>query len=229
MNRKAAFFVEGQTEQIFIKKLLEEIGGVNSISFKEQKLHSKQYITLTHARSPKPKYFILIVDCARDEHVKSAILEQRSNLINSGYELIVGLKDLHPKKRSEKARVLKGLAYGVPTNDINIELRLSIMEIEAWFLQEYSHFERIEPTLSLEFIKMHFNFEPDTKSTESIDEPAKLLHNIYQLAGKGYKKKKSQVARTVRSLDYEKLYCSSIKRNKSLSSFIGVINDFFSR
>ena len=228
MTRKVAIFVEGQTEQIFVKRLLEEIAGRSSISFEEKILPDNKGVLLLQKMPKKSvnRYFALIVNCCNDEKVKSAILDNRISLIKHGYSLIIGLRDLYPYRIQDKAKVERGLAYGVPTKEITIAFLLAVMEIESWFLQEVNHFARISSMLTSSYLKSNFHFNPSVENAENINAPANFLHTIYKAAGKAYRKKKNQVNRTVGVLDYENIYLNCSQLNRSLNTFIETIDNF---
>ena len=69
--KRLAIFVEGQTEQIFVSKLLREIAGKKNILVEEQIANGragKRFITVLKASSSQTneKYFVLIRDCRND-------------------------------------------------------------------------------------------------------------------------------------------------------------------
>lgn len=224
--KKLAIFVEGQTESIFTKKLLEEIAGKKSISFRESKANELTQLTEKSSDEKKFKYYVLIVDCGNDESVKSRILENRDSLIKAKYDLVLGLRDLYPHPRSDLKRVLQGLYTRVPTRDIKIELCLAIMEVEAWFLQEEKHFQLIHESLTNAEIVAKAGFNPETDNAENIDLPAELLKEIYNIAGMSYRKTRKQVERTVNILDYENLYLNLPNKLEYLKQFLGYIDEF---
>ena len=80
--KKLAVFVEGQTEQLFIEKLLEEAAGKNNISIEKRQAlggqSAKRKLKLIEAskRDSDHKYFAQIIDCGSDENVKSDIRDR---------------------------------------------------------------------------------------------------------------------------------------------------------
>jgi hypothetical protein len=229
MTRKLAVFVEGQTEQIFTKKLIAEIAGRKNVAFEERKYHAKRIINVAltdNEGNDKPSRFVLIVDCGRDEHVKSVILEQRQSLINSKYELVIGLRDLHPLSKADYPKLEMGLKTRVPTRDIPIEFVIAVMEVEAWFLQEWTHYEKIDPGLTIQNIVNAIHFNPKTDNADDVLLPADTLNQIYRLAGKSYSKARLKVERTVESLDYENIYLNVRGKLPQLNQFIEHIDNF---
>ncbi|NPD47599.1 DUF4276 family protein [Lentimicrobium sp. S6] len=231
---KIAFFVEGLTEQEFVKKLLAEVFGEKDIMFEIKAIMGspKTKITLTSIESPiidgEKRYYILIYNCGGDSSIKSYILDQRNGLIKSGYSKIIGLRDVYPDvERQNTHRLLTGLNYKLPQKDIPISFVLSIMEIESWFIAEENHFQNIDAGLTPVFIETHFGFNPSTYNTELIDEPAKMLNDVYQLVGKSYRKKNASITRTINAMDYHNIYFNTHNRISSIGQLIGEIEEIF--
>jgi len=226
--KKLAIFVEGQTEQIFVAKLLTEIAGKKNIVIENQtKIKELIFVTIGLTTNVEdPKYYVLIRDCKGDTSVKSAILDVCERFANKKYEKILGLRDVHPLSVSDIPKLLIGLKFGIPQNLLPIHILLAIMEIEAWFLAETSHFSKIDSSLSIDIIKENLGFDPVNEDVESRQNPAQDLHEIYQLVGKFYNKKKKYVQRTVNALDYGEIYLNLKKKIGSLDKFIEQIDLF---
>jgi hypothetical protein len=62
------------------------------------------------------------------------------------------------------------------------------MEIEAWFLAEFSHFPRLDSDLTLETIRSNFGFDPSVDDMQLRNHPSQDIHRIYSLVGLEYKK-----------------------------------------
>lgn len=225
--KKLAIFVEGQTESIFTKRLLEEIAGKKSILLKETNVAHLRILENEESGSETDKkYFVLIVDCGNDEAVKSLILENRDKLISSNYDLVLGLRDIYPLSRDSLNSVLRNLRYQVPTKGIEIEICLAVMEIEAWFLQDENHYQHIDASLTVEEIVKNVGFNPATDNAELIDFPTALLKKIYQLSGKTYTKSRKHVERTVNVLDYENVYVNLPNKLEHFKIFLGHLDKF---
>lgn len=229
--KKIAFFVEGQTEQLFIEKLLSEVFDYKKIAIEVKKIRGgkKVPISITAIVSPtvssETSYYVLIYDCGGDSNIRSYIQDQRESLINSGYKKIIGIRDVYPDfKREEIHRLLYGLNFKLPQKDLSIKFILSVMEIESWFLAEQNHYLKINTTLTPEFILTNAKFNPSTFDTELIDEPALKLNEVYMLAGEKYKKENAIISRTINSIDYANLYFEVHKRISSLNELIEEIN-----
>lgn len=219
MTKKFAVFVEGLTEQEFTIQLLTELAGNHGIVFEIHR-QDRGYLSLvdfiTHE---SPVIHVLVANCCNDGQVKSQIKDQYNSLKSAGYSLIVGLRDVYPFTHNDIAELEKSLLIGLPTGNLPIHLHLAIMEIEAWFLEEITHFSRIDNKItSAELIASGF----DVNSTCAYDlpHPAETLGKIYNSVGKGYSKNKRQVQRTIKALSYEELYINTCKKAPSLDKFI---------
>ena len=232
--KKLAVFVEGLTEQIFVNKLLVEIAGAKNIYIEQKKAKTNNkgnrsfaVISASSAISSQ-KYYVLICDSGGDSCVKSDILDSLESLTRENYEKILGLKDVFPHNFSDIPKLERGLKYGMPTKYIPVNITLAIMEVEAWFLGEASHFLQIHPLLTNERIKAKIKFDPTVENVETRLNPAKDLDDIYHLEGLAYNKKKSNIQRTVNALNYASIYCVVKNRVAKLSNFIDEIDSFLS-
>lgn len=151
--KKVGIFVEGQTEQIFIEKLIYQIFSnvyINSIEFYGGRLFIEGV-----DKNTKVDYFFLIIDVGNDEKVLSSVLDNASKMIQIGYCKVFGLRDLYPKFRDDEGEVetiINELISGSEYKE-NIECFLAVMETEAWFLADYNVFSRIDKKLTYQYIK----------------------------------------------------------------------------
>lgn len=102
------------------------------------------------------------------------------------------------------------------------------METEAWFIAEYTHFEKIDDSLNCQFVKSQLKFDPEVIDVETINHPSRTLHQIYQLAGKRYRKKEWETRRTVNALDYARLYLEVRERVPRFALLVDHIDAFLS-
>ena len=231
---KLAFFVEGDTEQYFLQKLLTEIFSVNDIAIELKTISGGKNsdIKYTNIQSAKItdeiKYFVLIYNCGGDSSIKSYILDHRENLIKAGYKKIIGLRDLYPDfTREDILKLRRGLNYKIPQKDIKIQFVLSVMEIESWFLAEYTHFERIDNKLTIEHIETNIGLNLSKINTEEIDQASVTLDTIYKSVGKRYLKKTKSIERTVDKLDCVQMYYETRKNLESLNELIEAFEEIF--
>jgi len=229
MNRLAVF-VEGYTEVVFVEKLIEEIAGDNVlIEQREIRGGSTTRRTMGLIKATKPdtgqKYFVLLVDCGGDDLVKTRILEEHANLTKKGYSQIVGIRDVRPKFSHEDIPKLEAnLPKYVKTSLIPVQFILAIMEIEAWFLAETTHFAKIDPAITVVAIKARLGFDPENDDMQRRLAPADDLTNCYAIGGKTYLKR--QAKDTVEALDYALIYMELREKFNYLDRLIGSIELF---
>lgn len=134
--KKIAIFVEGMTEQELVVWLVTSIVGAAGLHFAlGRQFAGKVQIEVTTV-DPQTAFYVLVVDCACDEQVKSQIREQYPTLVAGGFSAIIGLRDVFPKTGPEIQGIIDNLMVGVPTDPILPNIHLALMEIEAWFLAE---------------------------------------------------------------------------------------------
>lgn len=231
--RKLAFFVEGQTEALFVWKLLEKIAGGRYLTVEHKRASGGRKVIRTfrlvkRSEDIGQEYFVLIVDCGADRRVMSDIRDQYDGLAQSGYEAIVGIRDVYPVSYEDILRLRRGLAFGLRESPIEVVLALAVMEIEAWFIREYTHFARISPELTLERIIEEVGFNPSQDNVELRPHPSHDLDAIYRLVGFTYDKSGENVARTVEALDYARLYLELRREIEDLGRVFDCIDGFLS-
>ncbi|MFV0419191.1 MAG: DUF4276 family protein [Dysgonomonas sp.] len=211
--KRIAFFVEGQTEQIFVNRLIKEVLGTAYVNIIQKQFRGgvnipKQEIVRNSSFSRNPRYEVLIFDCGSDNRVKSEIIENIESLRNNGYEMIIGLRDLYPLPISDLDKLEMGLRYlpkNLKSNQQYFDIIIAIHEIEAWFMAETMHFKRIDKRLTGRFIKDRLGFDPYSTDAQTREHPAKDLDNIYRLVGKSYTKRYNTTVRVVNKLDYNNI------------------------
>lgn len=232
--KKLAIFVEGQTEQLFVTELLKQIAGEKDIEIEVQqagvsKTGGRIFKIIRAASSTTDKkYFVLIKDCRGEHSVKSDIIDTVESLTRQSYCQIIGIRDVYPVPPADMPSLVKHLRYGVPTRYIPINIMLAVMEIEAWFLAEFNHYEKIHVNLTIEKIINGVGFDPSTDDMEQRPHPAEDLHNIYQLVKLAYTKRQQNTLRTVNALDYEHLYCTVRNNVKKLGQLLDHFDNFLS-
>ncbi|MDR1090663.1 MAG: DUF4276 family protein [Prevotella sp.] len=231
MRRRIAFFVEGQTEQILVNRLIKEILGTQQINIIQKQFRGganipKQEIVRNSSFSRNPKYEILIFDCGADNRVKSEIMENIANLRSRGYEMIIGLRDLYPIPIEELEKLEKGLHFmphKLKSESRYFDIIIAVHEIEAWFLGETNHYTKIDKRLTGRFIRERLGFDPYTTNAENREHPAKDLDSIYRLVGKSYTKRYGQTQRVVNKLDVSNMRNNIRYDMESLNRLMNVI------
>lgn len=205
-DAKLALFVEGQTEQIFLERFLREILATDDLRIISDRVsggrkYDRMLIEITSENERGQRYFVLIRDCSADERVASEIREAYADLVAQDYSKIIAVRDLRPHSRQDKHRVVSGFQSVVPISPVPVILVLAIMEIEAWFIGECSHFPRIDGNLSIDKVERYVGYDPCECDVERVDWPASDLHKAYGSVGLYYDKSRYSVERTVNALD----------------------------
>jgi len=233
IQKKIACFVEGQTEQIFVEKLFQEIAGYKKISIETYKFQggksNRRIQSVKSSIIKSAPFFVLLYDCGSDSQVVSDITKQHESLTNSGYEKILGLRDLYPLplgKKEEVEKGIRGFLKPLQKMGIPISINLAVMEIEAWFLAEWHYFYKLDNRLNPDFILQELGFDLRNIDVEQRLHPSQDLDDIYQLIGGKYDKSEKICQDIINYLDYEFLYVDLVSRVQQLKSFIGEIDSF---
>lgn len=218
---KIAIFVEGLTEQEFISGVLKSLVDERKlqIEIKSQFKGALQLKILSTTCTSKPEWHVLIANCNNDEQVKTQIIENYNSLTTQGYQYIIGIRDVFPHLHQALPKLRAGLKIGLPKGIIPIEVHLAVMEVEAWFIEEYTHFSRIDEKITDTEINSA-GYDKTTMSAEDLRNPAEVLHAIYQTVGKAYRKNNRQISRTISALDFGEILNATRKRAPSLNNAI---------
>jgi len=234
MNRLAVF-VEGYTELVFVEKLVEEIAGKNKVVIQQQKIRGggkgrrgvKRSSAIVKAANPVggEKYYVLIVDCGGDELVKPRIVEEYDNLARAKYLKIIGMRDVRPKYDHSTMRDLEAkLPKFVKSKPIPVEFVLAVLEVEAWFLAEATHFPKIDPAITVAAIIAALKFDPENDDMEQRLTPTDDMQDCYAMGGKSYEKNLAQD--TMDALDFNLIYLELWKKFKHLERLINSLTAF---
>jgi hypothetical protein len=223
---KVAFFVEGQTEFIFIERLLNEYLKNKYYKIAKSINMNELYKELEIKEIDKglDYYFLIYNVSGNDDTVVSKISDIGNDFVEKyGYHKIIGVCDLLKKgiKRQDKKKRLNFITETINAKchySDKISIVMAIMEIESWFLADHNMFSKIDATLTPEYIKkeMKIDLENDDPE-EDYNKPAKLVDKIYNLAGKRYKKRQKQSYKIAHSINYDYLYLET--RGKKISAF----------
>jgi hypothetical protein len=107
-------------------------------------------------------------------------------------------------------------------------LVLAALEIEAWFVAEYSHFARIDPTLTPPYVNSALGIDLIHDPVEHIQQPATLLNQIYSLVGAAYTKSAADVTKTVQALNFRLLMSQLPTRAPNFAPLQTELVEFFS-
>lgn len=231
--RKLAIFVEGNTELVFATALIECIAGPKSVLVEQRRIRggSSARRSMAQIQAVKPntgqRYYVLIVDCGGDDLVKTRIREEHDGLTRASYTQIIGMRDVRPQfARHEIARLEAGLPKYIKTKLTPVQFVLQVMEIEAWFLAEFSHFSRIDPAITPAAIHAALGFHPETDDMALRNCPADDLNACYAIGGKTYSKGTSPA--TVAALDPAYMYLELPNKIPYLRALVDSIDAFLS-
>lgn len=231
---KMAMYVEGRTELEFNIKLITAIAGTQPVSLERRaikggtriKRYSERMATMQLGSSSSPcSHFISLRNCSNDTLIKDRMLEDYKRLVQEGFKTVICQRDILPDfSFAQISELERGLKVKVPTKDMSIVFILSVMEIEAWFLAEHTHFSRIDPRITLDSIRTTLGFDPSSDDMQLQESPAQDLHNCYAIGKKAYSKQTSQG--TINALDIDLIYLEVADRFPYLRKLCDEIGSF---
>jgi hypothetical protein len=222
--RKVAIFVEGLTEQELVVELVSAIVGARGVNVVLGRQWKGKVVLEPVTVDPAFAFLVLVVDCANDEQVKTQIRDQYQSLVAGGYTAIMGLRDVYPYARADIPAIQAALQLGLPGGAVAPEMHLAIMEVEAWFVAESTHFARVHPSLSPAFIVAQ-GIDILGTTGDAWGHPAGVLHAIYRLVGLSYmsprgQKSRRRVQRTLRALSFDELYVNVRGATPAFDAFV---------
>jgi hypothetical protein len=231
---KLAIFVEGQTEQIFTEELVYQIAGrhrvhVDTVRLTGGNIIPRQFVEMTlTGPDPSKQFYVVIYDSSNDERVLSDIRERYENLVEQGFQEVIGIRDVIPGSRSDEAIIRSDFQELSPQGAIPVTLALAVMESEAWFIAEHTHFQKMSRrNIDQSEVCRVLGYDPSAHDVQLIADPSSDLHKAYsQLAKLGYNKSREHVVRTTSNLDFERIYEEVSLRIPDLASLICRINQF---
>lgn len=228
---KLGIFVEGHTEVVFVEKLVEEIAGKNNVLIEQRKIRggSNTRRTFAHVQAARvdtgQAYYVLIVDCGGDALVKTRVLEEHENFTRQGYSKIIGIRDIRPDfARADLPRLERELPRYIRTSLIPVEFILAVMEVEAWFLAEATHYAKIDPGITVAAIRSTLRFDPEVDDMEQRNFPATDLNDCYAIGGKHYWKGAAGV--TINAIDFEQVYFHLVEKFAYVKRLVSSIEAF---
>jgi hypothetical protein len=232
--KKLAIFVEGMTEGVFVEKLIREMIDEREVRIEVFEASgggsSPRRISLIRRNPVEPDqlYYVQIVESTNDERVASDVRDNYDQLARAGFAGIIAIRDVYPDHTAAEIPALrKALRYRLRTKPIDPLFVLGIMEIEAWFIAEHTHFSRIHAGLTLARIIADVGFDPSSEDMQARPCPHDDLHTIYQLEGMAYRKKKRSIQRTVERLDYNYVYFELVNNFPDLQNLTARLDYFF--
>lgn len=232
--KKLAIFVEGLTEQILVRHMLQAVLDRNRIAIQTVKITGGHNVRMSFTVMKAAHvdyltdYYVLVYDCGGETNVKGYMMAHRQKLVENGYQMVLGLRDVYPNfTREDIGKLRKGLNFHLPQKGAHTYIHLAIMETEAWFLGEYRHLRKVSRKLTPEFVEKQMGFNPRTDNLEELERPADLMKAVYQLAGHDYTKKRDRLNAVVSKLDFKYFTHGLTERMPSLERFVTELELFF--
>lgn len=226
---KVSFFVEGQTERIFLEKFFSEYFGIIKVIIESNKLIGDKTRQIRARKiNSNTEVYVLIYEVMNGDKVVSEVLDKAERMIKNGYRQLLALRDLYPKKIEEKDRVISATLKEFNKFPFADKLKhiLAIMEIEAWFLADYKLFEKVDTRLTAQFINQNSGLDLVSTDPETYPHPAKIINSILKIVGKSYKKHEAQSYNIIYNIDYEYLCCGGVSNKiKSFFCFLKYIDE----
>jgi len=232
--KRLAIFVEGLTEQILVRHMLQAVLDRNRVAIQTVKItgghNVRMSFTVMRAAHVDnlTEYYVLVYDCGGETNVKGYMMAQRAKLVSSGYSMILGLRDAYPNfERSEVPKLLRGLNHKLPQKRAITKIFLAVMETEAWFLGEYHHLKKVSGKLTPGFVEHHLGFNPQKENMEERERPAADMKAVYQLVGHDYTKKRDRLNAVVSKLNFRYFTHGLADKMSSLGEFVEGLEFFF--
>ena len=200
-----AIFVEGLTEEIFVRQLIENYFGHDIIEIKTQRLIGKRL--LYHFDAGKGENKCIIINCSNDERTLSCLKDNYLTMYRHGWDIFIGLRDIWPSANISNSEnmISKTLSYiGEMEKSELIKFHFAKMEIEAWFLVDYKLFKQIDKNLTVENILSTTKADlPNLDPELTFESPASFIKEMYlELRGKSYQKHEYQIEEIVYNMDW---------------------------
>jgi len=221
-----AVFIEGQTELIFVEKLLFEMLGYQGLRIVREVQHGNFFHEIGARGAPDEdaEHTVLLCNCACDGKVLPAIEERAILLYNKNYDRVLGLRDIYPEPSEDLEEIYELIRERLMNLPLPCEMIIAVREVEAWFLKDTNHFAQINSALTAALILERLSINIEEQDMEQVPHPSALLDRIYQLVGRSYSKKDSEVHAVVSVLDYDYLYLDAPSSVPSLKRFLDALN-----
>lgn len=233
--KKIAIFLEGKCELLFVEALIKTLADINHVHI--EKIESsggigKRNFTVIQAKpidSEKTKYYLLLYNCGNDKQVKSDIRDQYENLKKAGHSKIIGIRDVYPDAKLEELDLLRsGLMHGLAHCDLpSVIFCLGVMEFEAWLLAEHTHFRRFDANITLERIADELKINLAEHDFLSINQPSKILYDIYWLENIPYDKSQATMSKIFSAINFDSMKKQVSQKFIDLKNLYSELANFF--
>lgn len=206
---KYAFFVEGQTERIFLEKFIAEYFTFPAAVSESKKIVGDNIVSIRiNSHSKNTGLYFLIYDVGNDERVATQMIEKVRNMVETqNYKMIFGLRDLYPNPRNKKSEIVKQINNEFEKTGFmnNLKIVIAVMEIESWFLSDCDVFSKINNVLTTDNIFAQLELNLQDSNPEDFDKPSNIIDKILRLIGDRYEKTESDSYKIISRLDFCKL------------------------
>jgi hypothetical protein len=235
LTKKIAIFTEGKTEQILACKLIEYYAGEKPYHLSKKVANGGRKFELIEislsfegvSEYQLHDFYFLVLNCANEDKVVSMLRDRIDGLINSGYTQVIGIRDLRPNfDYDELEKLHSGSMKNFDEKTTKPLIVIARMEIEAWFIAENQHFNKIDKSLTTELILSQVDVDISGDS-EKIEFPSSLLNNIYSIVGKQYAKSERDIKLTVDALNLAEYSGSAGDRAPTIKPLIECIQQIF--
>ena len=213
--KQVAIFTEGQTELIFIRYLVGLEIGWEKISIRCISLaDNKSNLAGLSQENPNADILFQIINVGNDEGVLTAIKEREERLLKSGFNKILGLRDMYSKnylKRADRKIVPNVISQFIENAKNTIQdmsspgqifFHFAIMEVEAWFLAMWVVFGRLNTTLTVQYIEQNLNYRLDQIDPQiQFTNPSREVKRILGLINRKYDKKRGDAEIICRKIE----------------------------
>ena len=207
--KKIAIFVEGQSEQIFVRSLLQRALASYPVSFECLQLAGDRPSRARYSfANPTAVAYFLIVSVGNDERVLSVVGERVQGLFQQGYSRVIALRDMYSQAYDRRAggRIDDGVTEAFVQGALatvakmsqaeNIAAHFAIMELEAWLLAMEHLLCRAFPALTEELIDQELGCRlSDVDPQVCFYRPSAQLDRILRRIGSQHDKSRDELER----------------------------------
>ena len=218
---KTAIFVEGLTEREFIKKLIYKRYGNRPVLVREMVMKGKnRYFESLEGKYLGIELLVFLVEVPDYTSVATMIMKNAEEMVmKKGFAEVIGLRDLSPNRRSEKAKVIETIDRLLRRMTVydKIGIYLAVMEMEAWCMCDWDMFRRIDNRLIPKHLENSLNIDVvNGDPEEDYGRPHVVMDKILRLVNLRYRKHEEEIKRMVENTDFD--YLGRV--NNKVDSFI---------
>jgi hypothetical protein len=227
--------VEGLTEQLFLKRLIEQRAVSQRLVFEERKLTdpqaSRQVIASLGMLGKSvgtniPTHYACLLDASGDGGVFTRLKENYATLQAKGYRYFITVRDVYPLASDEARRLRRVSRRYMRGYAPDARAIFPRPEMEAWFVAEHTHFARIDGGLTRQAVRQSLGFDLHSDDPQNLDHPAAFLDDAYRIAGYRYTKTRNRISRTVDLLDTPFLNANRHRQLYSYRLLLRIVDDF---